>query len=86
MLTSIGGDTMGDIGVLITGLVTLVGLFTAFNKLIILPVTELTVSVTRLNNSIDYMTKEQTRLSERVSGLNDDVKVINIKLARNHIN
>lgn len=76
---------MDEIGLVVTGLISILGLIVTFNKLIIHPVNELSKVVERLNVLIDSVTMKQTRLEKRVDLLENNLNTMRHRLERNRI-
>lgn len=74
------------IGIAVIGLTAVITLVSAFIKLIVTPVNELSLSISKLDSTLDKVNCDQIRLENRVNHHGDRLDSIDIKLASNSIN
>lgn len=75
-------DQTEIVGIVVVGLVAILGLINSFMKLIVSPISDLTVSISRLNATIEHISKEYDRLEKRVNEHGERLDSIDLKLAR----
>lgn len=73
------------IGIVVAGLVTILGLLGTLVKLIITPVNELTLTVSKLDSTIERLNSDNIALIQQSKQHTEKINNIELALARNKI-
>lgn len=76
---------LSNIGVVVIGATSVLGLFGIFIKLIVSPINELTVSVAKLNAVLEKVSAENTNIVKTMASQSERIGKLEIRLARNNI-
>lgn len=73
------------IGISVLGLTAIFGLVGMIVKLIVTPVNDLSISVTKLNSTLDSLNKDQEHLSSEIKKHEQRLAAIDLVLVKNDI-